>query len=220
MIGEKILNLKERLISEANIVEIMLNKSIEGLMEGYSDKLFEVIRHEKDINRMEIEIEELCTSTIALFQPEAKDLRTVLMIYKINNDLERIGDQAVNISESSQYLIERPGLNILKAIARLSRESIAMIRDSIRAFIDEDTELAVTVCVRDAKADMLHEAIVKELIGQMRDDPHIIERALHIVRISRNLERVADLATNIAEDTIYMISGKVIKHQAAEESEK
>ncbi len=218
MIGEKILSLKERLISEANIVEMMLARSVEGLLEGYSDKLFEVIRLEKDINRIEIEIEELCTNTIALFQPEAKDLRTVLMIYKINNDLERIGDQAVNISESSQYLIERPELRILKSIARLSKESIAMIRDSIRAFIDEDNELAITVCVRDATVDELHEAIVKELIEQMRDEPQIIERALHIIRISRNLERVADLATNIAEDTIYMISGKVIKHQTAEES--
>ena len=93
-----------------------------------------------------------------------------------------------------------------------------MIRDSIRAFIDEDNELAITVCVRDATVDELHEAIVKELIEQMRDEPQIIERALHIIRISRNLERVADLATNIAEDTIYMISGKVIKHQTAEES--
>ncbi|MBW6514983.1 MAG: phosphate signaling complex protein PhoU [Candidatus Cloacimonetes bacterium] len=212
MIKEKILKLKEKLIAEANIVQMMIEKSIDGLIEGYSDKLFEVMRHESEINQMEIEIEELCTNTIALFQPEAKDLRTVLMIYKINNDIERIGDQAVNIAESSQFLIERPALNLIKTIPPMAKETIGMIRDSISAFADEDTKLSMSVCVRDSKVDNMNEEIIKELIEEMIKDPQTVERAFHLIRISKNLERIADLSTNIAEDTIFMTAGRVIKH--------
>ena len=212
MIKEKIMKLKEKLIAEANIVQMMIEKSIEGLMEGYSDKLFEVMRFENEVNLMELEIEELCTNTIALFQPEAKDLRTVLMIYKINNDMERIGDQAVNIAESSQYLIERPSLSVIKDIPLMAKETIGMIRDSISAFNVEDTKLAMNVCVRDTIVDELNSKIIKDLIEVMIADPHTVERALHLIRISKNLERIADLSTNIAEDTIFMSAGRVVKH--------
>jgi len=212
MIQEKILKLKERLIAEANIVQMMIEKSIDGLIEGYSDKLFEVMKHENEINQMEIDIEELCTNTIALFQPEAKDLRTVLMIYKINNDIERIGDQAVNIAESSQFLIERPALTLTKSIPPMANETIGMIRDSISAFANEDTKLSMSVCVRDSIVDEMNEKIIKDLIEEMIKDPQTVERSLHLIRISKNLERIADLSTNIAEDTIFMTAGKVIKH--------
>jgi phosphate transport system protein len=212
MIQDKINKLKEKLITAASIVQMMIEKSIVGLTEGYSDKLFEVFRHEKDVNLMEIEIEEMCTNVIALHQPEAKDLRTVLMIYKINNDIERIGDQAVNIAESSQFLIERQILKLTNSLPHMARETIDMIRDSISAFADNDTKLSMQVCERDSIVDKLHENIIHELIGIMINDPKTIERALHLIRISKNLERIADLSTNIAEDTIFMVAGRVIKH--------
>jgi phosphate transport system protein len=212
MIRENILSLKERLVGEAKTVQTMIEKSIEGLLEGYSDKLFEVMKLEASVNKTEVEIDELCTSTIALYQPGAKDLRTVLMIYRINNDIERIGDQAVNIAESSQFLIERAGLRFRTSIPEMAQETISMIRDSISAFIDEDTKLSKSVCKRDNIVDDYNEKIIKELIQKMGEDSNTIERAMHLIRISKNLERIADLSTNIAEDTIFMAAGRVIKH--------
>lgn len=212
MIEKKINNLKERLISEANLVQIMIEKSIEGLTQGYPDKLISVFKNEKEVNRLELEIEEICTQTIALYQPEAKHLRTVLMIYKINNDIERIGDQAVNIAESSQFLIERTELQLQDYIPLMAKETIGMIRDSLIAFNSENINLSRDVCLRDNKVDDYHEKIIRETISTMYNNRNSIERAMHIIRISKNLERIADLSTNIAEDTIFMVSGRVIKH--------
>ncbi len=212
----KILHLKEKLMTEANIVQIMIERSIEGLVEGYTDKLFDVFKKEEQINNLELEMEELCTQTIALYCPEAKDLRTVLMLYKINNDLERIGDQAVNIAESSQFLIERVKLPQQELIPLMANETISMIRDSIIAFNNEDVALSKDVCKRDTIVDNYHEKIIRELIINMRKDPDSVERAMHLIRISKNLERIADLSTNIAEDTIFMSVGRVIRHNIEE----
>ena len=214
MIRENVTKLKEKIIGQAKVVQSMIEKSIEGLLEGYSNKLFEVIKLEKTVNKTELEIDALCTNTIALYQPEAKDLRTVLMIYRINNDIERIGDQAVNIAESSQYLIERAGLKFSTLIPEMAQETITMIDDSITAFINEDIDLAKRVCERDNIVDNYNEKIIKELIRKMGEDSNTIERAMHLIRISKNLERVADLSTNIAEDTIFMSVGQVIKHNS------
>ncbi len=212
MIENRINVLKERLIAAANLVQVMIDKSIQGLSEGHSDMLSIVFENEKQVNHMEILIEELCTEIIALYQPEAKDLRTVLMVYKINNDIERIGDQAVNIADSSQFLIERAELPLQNHLPMIARETIGMIRDSLTAFNNEDVDLSRDVCLRDDIVDDYHEKLVRETISTMYNNRNSIERAMHIIRISKNLERIADLSTNIAEDTIFMVVGQVIKH--------
>jgi len=213
MLNEKILNLKEKLMYDALLVEKMIEKSIEGLLEKNKAKLIEVIeKDEPVVNEMEIEIDEMCTGLIALYQPEAKDLRTILTILKINNDLERMGDLAVNLSESALFLIEKPDVKPLIDIPRMGKEAIKMLKDSLNSFINEDVKLAKSVLIRDNIVDNLQEQVVRELITFMISDPTTIERSMHLIRISHNLERIADLSTNICEDIIFMVEGKIIKH--------
>lgn len=213
MLYEKLNKLKEKIIEQANLVESMIEKSIRGLLKKDKTLLFEVIQtDEPKSNENEIEIDELCISIIARFQPEARDLRTVMMILKMNNDLERIGDMAENIANSALYLIERPPLRSMTNLQKMAEEAVQMLRDSIDAFIKNDSVLAKNVCERDYIVDSYRDQILRDIIEQMSSEPSTVERAIHIERISRNLERIADLATNIGEDVVYMVEGKVIKH--------
>ncbi|MCK4653671.1 MAG: phosphate signaling complex protein PhoU [Candidatus Cloacimonetes bacterium] len=212
MLNEKIEELKKNIIEEANLVETMIELSIEGLLEKDNSKLEKVFELEEQINSREIEIEEEAISLVALYQPEAKNLRTIMMILKMNNDLERMGDLAINIVQSAQYLIRKPFIKKLINLPSMAEETQKMLKNSITAFIDENTELAKQVCIDDDVVDDLKEHIYRVLITYMMDDPATIKRAFHINKISSNLERIADLSTNIAEDTIYMAKGKVIKH--------
>ena len=213
MFEEKLNELKKKLIEEASFAENMVKKSIEGLIERRKEILDNVINeHEPRMNELEIELDELCINFIALYQPEAVDLRTVLMILKTNNDLERIGDLAVNISESALFLIERPLVKPLIDLPRMAEETVGMLKNTIDSFINKDAKLARLVCERDATVDNLRDQILRELITYMSSDPSTIERSIHLIRISRSLERIADLSTNISEDVIFMVQGKVIKH--------
>ncbi|RLE67795.1 MAG: phosphate transport system regulatory protein PhoU [Thermoprotei archaeon] len=213
MITEKIHELSKKVIKQAGMVEKMIKDSIDSLINRDREKAIKVIEiYEPRVNDTEIEIDEMVTNLIALYQPEAKHLRTILMILKMNNDLERIGDLAVNIAESSLFLMEKPPVKPLIDLPRMAEEVMLMLRNSILAFINEDTELAIEVCKHDDMVDALRDQIYRELITYMMSDPSTIERALHLMRISRNLERIADLATNICEDAIYTAEGKVIKH--------
>jgi phosphate transport system protein len=214
MLEEKITELRQTLIGYALHVEKMISESIQGLMKIDHDLLLSVIeKSEKKANETEILIDDLCTTIIAQFGPKARDLRTVLMSLKINNDLERIADHAVNTAESGLILITQPLVKPLLDIPRMAEATIDMLRDSVSAFINEDPDMAVSVCDRDHIVDGLASQILRELITYMIADPSTIERALHLLKIARNLERTADLSTNISEDVIYMIEGKVIKHQ-------
>jgi len=213
MLAEKITMLKNELIEYANLVEHMIEKSIEGLIKKEKNILLEVVeKDEMKANDFELELDELCTSLIARYEPKAKDLRTILMILKMNNDLERVGDHAVNIAESNLFLIEKPPVKPLIDIPNMAQITMKMLKDSINSFINEDAKLAKNVCERDDVIDALRDQILRELITFMTSDPSTIERSLHLLRISRNLERVADLSTNICEDVIFMVQGKVIKH--------
>lgn len=214
MLERKIALLKQQLINYATFVENMIEKGIKGLMEKERDLLIEVIeKDEPKSNNLEIELDSLCTNLIAQYQPRAVDLRTVLMCLKMNNDLERIGDMAVNICESGLFLIERPAVKSLIDIPIMVNEAVkGMLKDSIDAFIKEDVKLARKVCERDNVVDKLKYQIVSELIAFMTSDTSTIERSLHLIRIAQNLERVADLSTNICEDVIYMAEGRIIKH--------
>jgi phosphate transport system protein len=213
MLPAKILSLKERLIEMASLVETMIDKSIKGLLEKKNEILKEVIeKNELHANELEIEIHELCINLIALYQPKAKDLRLILTILQINNDLERIGDHAEDIADHGLYLIERPLVKPLIDIPRMAEETIAMLKNSISAFINEDTKLAREVIERDDIVDGLNNQILRELITYMTSDSGTIERSIHLLKISKHLERAADLSTNISEDVIFMVEGKIVRH--------
>ena len=215
MLSARIESIKMELIAYAGLVEGMIDKSLEGLIEREKELLTNVIENdEPKSNRFEIEIDELCISSIAQYQPKAKDLRTILMAMKINNDLERLGDHAVNIAESSLFLIERPPIKPLLDIPRMAQIAVKMLKDSINAFISENIELAYNTLMQDNTVDDLRNQVIRELVVLMSSSPPTIERAFHLMRISGNLERIADLSTNICEDIIFMVQGKVVKHRA------
>lgn len=209
----KLMNLKKELVEFATLVEGMLEKAITGLQKRTAAILKEVIEvDEPEANRFEVKLDEMCIVLIAQHQPAGKSLRTILMILNINNTLERIGDHVVNICDSSLYLIERPPVKPLIDTPRMTEVVKGMISDSMKSFLNEDAVLAQSVCERDNVVDGLRDQITRELITYMSSDPATIERSLHLIKISSNLERIADLTTNICEDVIYMVKGKVIKH--------
>lgn len=219
MLEEKINELKKRLIDFTTLVMSMVEKSIKGLVERKDDFLMSVVeKDEPRANNFEIELDELCTKLIVQLQPRAKDLRTILMVQKMNNDLERIADHAVNISQSALKLIELPLVKPLIDIPRMADQVTTMANDAVNAFIREDTQLAKTVCERDGVVDGLRDQILRELITYMVSDSSTIERSLHLINISKNLERIADLSTNICEDVIFLVDGRVIKHHREEKS--
>lgn len=212
MLLERIQKLKKAVIEQANLAEKMISTSMEGLLERDILKLDLVFQMEEKINENELAIEEDAISLIAMQKPEAKNLRIILMIIAMNNDLERIGDQAVNIAQCANYLITKPTIKKLINIPSMAEETQRMLRNTIKAFIEEDVALAKQVCINDEIVDNFKEQIYRDLITIMIDDPACIKRAFFISSISANLERIADIATNIAEETIYMTEGRVIKH--------
>jgi phosphate transport system protein len=219
MIEQEIQRLKERITAYAAFTSRMIEESITGLIDRDETILNKVIKEDEErANHIEIEIEEMCIEVIARYEPKAKNLRTVLMIMKINNDLERIGDEAVNIAQSSIYLIKKPEIKKLIDIPRMAELSAKMLKDSIDAFVTENSSLAREICTRDDIVDNLRDQVVRELVTYMIADPSTIERALQLMRIARSLERVADLSTNFCEDVVFIVEGKNIKHHAEEET--
>jgi phosphate transport system protein len=218
MLKARLDELKRKLTESASLVESMIDKSIRGLSEKDEKLLLEVIEQDEPReNGLEIDIDEACIHVVACYQPQAKGLRTIMMVLKMNNDFERMADEAVNISESALFLIKRPEVKPLIDIPRIAEEAINMMRDSLASFMNEDTTLAHSVCERDDLVDGLRDQILRELITFMASGPETIERSIHLIRISRSLERIADLSTNICEDVIYMAEGKTIKHQRWED---
>lgn len=217
MIEERMQKLKEKIIDFSLLAEEMVRKSMQGLIERKKEYLSEVIDTlENKANMAEVEIDGFCVETIARFQPVAKDLRTIVMILKMNNDLERVGDTAVNISESALFLIERPFVKKLIDLPKMSEIVSNMLKESVLSFINGDTKLAREICKRDDIVDALNEQIIRELLTYMLQDSSTIERSLHLIRISRSLERIADMSTNFCEDVIFIEEGKIIKHHFEE----
>lgn len=215
---EEISKLKKMLFEMASSVEEMIAKSIKALKDRNMIMAEEVIKSDHKINDMEIEIDNQCIRILALYHPEAADLRTVSMIMKINNDLERIGDHAVNIAEKTIYLADKPPVKPLIDIPKMADKAINMLQESLDAFVNKDAELAIEVCKKDDDVDALEPQIVRELVTYMISDPQTIDRSLTLILIAREIERVADLATNIAEDTYYIASGKILKHHTFEKN--
>jgi phosphate transport system protein len=216
MLREKITELKHLLIQDAGLVEDMISRSMRGLLEKNPDMLYQVVKHQEPrVNAFDRSIDELCVQTVAQFEPVARDLRLVIMIIKMNKDLERIADHAVNISESGLYLIANPFLGSYEDLRVMGENTVSMMKDGINAFVNEDIALAQSVCDRDDIVDEAGDKILKDLINVMRKKD-TIPRALAVMRIAHNLERIADLSTNIAEEVIYIVEGRDIKHHGDE----
>ena len=195
----------------------MIGLAIRALAERKESLATEVFALEEKVNHLELEIEETALRFLALRQPAAKDLRLLTAILKINNDLERVADQAVNISETALYLLKEPPLKPLIDIPRMALLAQKMIKNSLDAFVRHDATLAKAVCEDDDEVDRLNEQIFRELLTYMTEDPKSITRAVDLILVSRNLERIADHATNISEDVIFIEEGKNIKHHIQEQ---
>lgn len=214
--GELVL-LNKKLLEMASLVETMIAKSIKALREGNMILAQEVISTDDQVNSMEIEIDNLCIKILALYQPEATDLRTVTMIMKVNNDLERIGDHASSISRMALFMADYPPIKPLIDIPKMADKAMEMLREALDAFIRSDERLAVEVCRKDDEVDNYELQIVRELITFVISDPSTLNRALRYIYVARHLERVADLATNIAENAYYIATGEMLKHQHTSE---
>jgi phosphate transport system protein len=212
LFDEELTKLKEKLVRMASLVEDSIELSIEALKTQKEEPGCEVLRRERDVNLLDIEIDETCLRLLALRQPMAGDLRFITSALKMGAELERMGDLAVNIVERSEELRTMPLLKPLIDIPRMAKMAQAMVRDSIAAFIAGDDALAQDVLNRDEGVDSLNNQIFRELLTYMIEDPGAIKRAVGLLLVARHLERIADHATNIAEDVIYIVRGKTIKH--------
>ncbi len=214
---EELLLLNNKLLEMSSLVESRVAKSIKALREGNMILAQEVISTDEQVNAMEIDIDNLCVKILALYHPEAKDLRTVIMIMKVNNDLERIGDHASSISRMALFMADSPPIKPLVDIPKMADKAMEMLRESLDAFIRRDHQLAVEVCQKDDEVDNYQHQIVRELITFVLSDPSTLNRALRYIYVARNIERVADLATNIAENAYYIATGEMLKHQHTSE---
>jgi phosphate transport system protein len=212
-------SLKDRLVAYARLVEEMIVHSMTALVEGRPGVLAVVIEEdEPHANRLEVDIEEECTSIIAQHQPMGRDLRTLLMCLRMTNDLERIADHAVNIAESARQLLQDLPLPPLETLSRMFDETLRMVDCAIQSFVGQDGALGQKVCETDSVVDSLATGILERTSLSMSADRANVSRSLLVLKIAGNLERIADLATNIGEEVIYMAEGRVIKHHREEGS--
>jgi phosphate transport system protein len=204
--------LKEKLLYEGALVEKAIQNAIKALLERTSDLARKVIEDDDVINARDVEIDELCLKLLALRQPAARDLRLITTAIKINYDLERIGDLAVNVCERVLELNEEPQLKPYIDLPTMAGTVQMMLKECLDAFVNEDVSLALKVTKDDEKVDQLLDQIFRELLTYMMQDLRTISRATRLLFISKNLERMADHAVNIAELVIFMVEGRIIRH--------
>jgi len=197
----------------ASMVETAIANAVKSLIERDSDLARLVVQSDEQVDALELEIDKQCVDFLALRQPLAIDLRFITSSIKITNNLERMGDLAVNIAERVIPLSQEPQLKPLIDIPRMATITQTMVKDSIDAFVNRDTELARSVYERDSTVDAMNDQIFRELLTYMMQDPANITRAVHLILISRHLERIADHSTNIAEEVVYIVKAKVVKHR-------
>ena len=206
-------NLKQDLLRMAALAETAVGKSVESITNRDSDRAREVIIDDITLNRMELAIEEQAFKLLALRQPVATDLRLTVAAMRIATELERIGDQAVNIAERALELNSAPPLELPIDIKLMADMALGMVRTSIDAFVNQDPKLALQVCQRDVEVDILDDEYIQKLLDSMIKESRWVTRLHHFIIVVRNLERIADLATNIAEDIVFIVEGRVIKHR-------
>jgi phosphate transport system protein len=211
-LSEELAAIRSRVMDMASIAEELLHGAMGALREQSVPKAVEVIMRDREVDALELELDEACISVLALHQPVARDLRLIAMTMRIASDLERIGDHAVNIAEAVGHLQSKPRLGRFQELDEMARLAGKMLGDALDAFIRSDADLARDVCRRDDRVDSLLDALFRILLTHMMEEPRRIGPAMSLILVSRNLERVADLATNIAEDVVYMVEGRSIKH--------
>jgi phosphate transport system protein len=212
---EELEALKQTLLAMGGLVEDQIRRVMRALLERDDVMAQEVIERDRQVNTYDVEVDEQCVSLLALHQPAAGDLRFITTAMKIVTDLERIGDQAVNIAQRVLELNREPQLKPYIDLPRMAEKAQRMVKESLDAFVARDTALARQVCGEDAEVDALKEQIFRELLTFMMEDPRTIPRAIRVILISRFMERVADHATNIAEMVVYLVEGKMVRHTLA-----
>nr|HID58515.1 phosphate signaling complex protein PhoU [Desulfobacterales bacterium] len=212
-------DLRKGLFKMGTLVEEAIGNAVKSLVERNSELARKIIERDREIDQLEMELEKRAIKLLALRQPMARDLRFIVKSVKIITALERIGDHAVNISEKTLELNKEPQLKQYIDIPRMARSAQMMLKEALDAFINGDTDLALKVCRDDQIMDDLDDQILRELLTFMMEDPHTITRAIRMIQISKYLERIGDLATNIAESVIYMVKAKDIRHGAYLEEE-
>jgi phosphate transport system protein len=205
--------LKGRLLEMGGLAEERLQLAVRSVVDRDNALVERVLTGDGAINRLHIEIDDRCFKLLALHQPMAVDLRAIVAAVKINTDLERVGDLAVNIAEAVRRYLQHPPVKELIDIPRMAELAQAMLRDSLDAFVHRDVTLAQSVLEQDDELDGLKTQVFRELLTYMLGDAGTIEPALDLILISRHLERIGDHATNVAEDVIFMVSAKDVRHQ-------
>jgi phosphate transport system protein len=208
--------LKRRLLEMGGLAEENVRLAVKGLVDRDHDVIARVMTGDEPLNNLHIEIDSRCFTLLALYQPMAADLRTIVAAFKINTDLERVGDLAVNIAEAARRYSSHAPVKKLIDIPRMATIAQSMLRDALDAFVRRDLALAQSVLNEDDRLDELKTQIFRELLTYMLQDPGTIEPALDLILVSRHLERIGDHATNIAEDVIFIVSARDVRHHAAE----
>jgi phosphate transport system protein len=211
---EELEDLKNRLLEMGGLVESAVYRSVLAVVEKDTDQAQQVLKNEARINQMEIEIDDLATRLLALQQPMAVDLRFLTAAIKINNDLERMGDLAVNIVERALALMHEPVIMPTIDIPQMAKQTESMVRRCLDAFVRGDADLARSVLLSDDAVDDLRDIIYEELIRFMRKDPENVGPGVNFMFVARNLERLSDHATNIAEDVLFLVQGVDVRHHA------
>jgi phosphate transport system protein len=208
--------LKERLLWMGSLAERSVHQAVHSVLEAEEKLAHAVLNEENVINELQIEIDDRVVQLLALQQLMAADLRFVLAIARLNNDLERIADQAVNIAQSAQRILRHPRVKPYVDLPRMGELAEKMMRDSLDSLVRRDVELARSVLARDDQVDQLRDQIFRELLTYMMGDSSVVYPAFELILVAKNLERVADHATNIAEDVIYMVAGSDVRHSTAD----
>jgi phosphate transport system protein len=213
---EELSKVKVRLLTMSGEAEAAVRMAVEALLERDPERAKVVITGDRLLDDMELELEEECLNLLALHQPMAKDLRMLMTVIKISNDLERVGDHAVNIAQSAERIAAARPITPEPEIVEMARLAREMLADALEAFVRSDSAAGRAVCLRDDKVDALNRSMFRILLTHMMEDPHSIGSGMELLLVSRNLERIADLATNIGEDVVFLVEGKTIKHHAEE----
>jgi phosphate transport system protein len=214
---DELSELKVSLLNMSGEAQAALASAVEAVLQRDGDKASQVILGDKEIDHLELEVEETVIRLLATQQPMARDLRFLTAAMKISNDLERVGDHAVNIAQSAERLLATRPIIPEPELLEMARQARTMLADALDAFVRGDAQAGRAICRRDDSVDALHASMFRILLTHMMEDPHIIGTAMELFLVSRNLERVADLATNIAEDVVFLVEGKSIKHHAEEQ---
>lgn len=208
--------IKKQILSLSAMVEERLHTAVKSIAERNSELALRVRESDWEVDRMEVEVEEEVLKILALHQPVAIDLRFLIAVLKINSDLERIGDLAVGIAKQGTFLAARPRVGLPFDFPRMAEIAEGMVKGAIDALVHMDPEIAADVCLRDDEIDSLHREMYEKVEAGMRGQPDQIETYIHMLAVSRHLERIADHATNIAEDVIYMVEGVITRHRMDE----